>query len=195
MKRWMALLALTAVGAAQDRMADTLRKGVVEEESKRNLSAAIQDYQTVLAQFDEVRQTAATALFRMAECYRKNGNAPQAIAAYQRVVREFGDQGQLAKQSRAVLSGTYHAPAEASEPNLSEDDKQQIAKTQEARKRYRATIEQEMDLVRHDMALVENNRRSGMTSEFEVDQYKLKLIQLERELAAFDAGMPTQIRR
>ena len=108
------LLAIAATGSAQDRMTDTLRKGIVEEESRQNLSAAIQHYEAVMAQFNDSRATAATALFRMAECYRKQGKGPEAMAAYQRVAHEFADQSKLAEQSRTILTGTYHvAGAEA----------------------------------------------------------------------------------
>src|SRR5690242_13353385 len=68
-----------AVSPAQDHLAESLRKGVVEEESRHNLNAAIQQYQSVVAQFDEARATAATALFRMAECYRKQGKDAEAM--------------------------------------------------------------------------------------------------------------------
>jgi hypothetical protein len=42
-------------------------QGILEEESKQNLPAAIQAYQSVLTQYDNDRKTAAAALFRMAE--------------------------------------------------------------------------------------------------------------------------------
>jgi len=97
-----AATAMTCVG--QDRMSDSFRKGVVEEKSSHNLNAAIQDYQTTLTQFDEARQTAATALLRMAECYRKLGKDDLAIAAYRRVLQKFAGQSKLVEQSRAVLT-------------------------------------------------------------------------------------------
>ena len=86
--------------AAQDRMAETLRKGVIEEDTNGNLNAAIQSYQAVLAQYGEDRKSAATAVFRLAECYRKQGKSKEAIAAYSRVVRDFADQTKLAEPSR-----------------------------------------------------------------------------------------------
>src|SRR5690349_14525344 len=101
-------LGLTAAAAGQDRMTETLRKGVVEEESRHNVAAAIQEYESVLSQYAAARQTAASALFRLAECYRKQGNSGQARRAYQRVVREFADQGKLAEASRKTLADTYH---------------------------------------------------------------------------------------
>ena len=82
------------VGPAQDRMAVALRKGIVEEETNRDLNAAIRSYQAVLAQYDEDRKSAATALFRIAECYRKQGNRKEAIAAYSRVLPGFRRPGQ-----------------------------------------------------------------------------------------------------
>jgi tetratricopeptide (TPR) repeat protein len=100
----LTLLALAAgLCAGQDKMAEALRKGIVEEDSNRDLNAAIQSYQTVVTQYDEDRKSAATALFRMAECYRKQGKNDQATAAYKRVVQEFADQTKLAEQSRSHL--------------------------------------------------------------------------------------------
>jgi tetratricopeptide (TPR) repeat protein len=84
-------------------MAEALRKGIVEEDANKNLNAAIQFYQTVVTQYDEGRASAATALFRLAECYRKQGKNDQATAAYKRVVQEFADQSKLAEQSRSHL--------------------------------------------------------------------------------------------
>src|SRR5579862_6232462 len=121
----------TTVAAAQDRMAESLRKGVVEEESKHNLSAAIQDYQAALSQFDEARQTAATALFRMGECYRKQGKDDQAMAAYKRIAQEFTDQGKLAEQSRSILANTYHTATAEAPSNKAQD---------QARQAYRNTL-------------------------------------------------------
>jgi len=198
-------MVFAALGAAQDRMVETLRQGVVEEESKQNLGAAIQDYQAVLSQFNDARQTAATALFRMAECYRKQGNGPQAMTAYRRVVREFADQSKLAEQSRNTLTGTYHVAAENAESeilaaerarqmeNLNEQEKQK-AKQTEARERYRQSILQEMDLVQKQINRIKQGNAIGsignVAAEELTDPLTEKLLQLQRELAAFDAGMP-----
>ena len=106
----MALFVLSGAQGAQDPLAETLRKGVVQEETNQNLDAAIQAYQSVLTQFGEERKTAATALFRLAECYRKQGKNDPAIAAYKRVVEEFADQTKLAEQSRTVFAQTFKRP-------------------------------------------------------------------------------------
>ncbi len=100
-----AILAAAAVPAgAQERLADQLRKGVIEEEVNQNVDKAIQAYQSIVARYDEDRKAAGSALYRLAECYRKAGKREQAIAAYQRVTREFADQATIAQPSRQQLA-------------------------------------------------------------------------------------------
>ena len=98
------LVAVAAPGSAQERLADQLRKGIAEEETSRNLDKAIQAYQAIVARYDEDRKVAGTALFRLAECFRKAGKREQAITAYQRVVREFADQAAVVETSRQQLA-------------------------------------------------------------------------------------------
>ena len=104
----VAMIVGAAVSAgAQDRLTDQLKKGIVQEESGQNPEKAILAYKAIVAQFDEDRKVAATALYRLAECYRKAGQRAEAQAAYQRVVREFSDQTALAEPSRRQLMDTF----------------------------------------------------------------------------------------
>ena len=194
------MLTCAATGFAQEHMADTLRNGILEEDSKQSPGAAIQQYQAVMTQFAEARQTAATALFRMAECYRKQGNRSQAIAAYQRVLKDFADQSKLAGQSRTLLATTYSAtpagsPAAGNQSDrakfeqLMEAQKQEQAKIAAARARYRATIEEEMALDEKQLSLVRGRQRSGIEGAAASADLEEKLLHLKRDLAAFDAGM------
>src|SRR5688572_20933552 len=100
------LMLSAGLAGAQDKMVEKLRKAIIEEEANQNLNKAIEAYQAILTEFDRERQTAATALFHLAECYRKQGKKEQAIAAYKRVVQEFSDQKRLAETSRNHLSKT-----------------------------------------------------------------------------------------
>ncbi len=70
-------------------MATALQRGLFEEEANHNLDSAIQAYESVASQFDKDRKLAATAIFRLGECYRKQGNTNAATAQYERIVREF----------------------------------------------------------------------------------------------------------
>jgi tetratricopeptide (TPR) repeat protein len=100
-------VSVAALAGAQDRLADQLKKGIVLEEAGENPERAMQAYKAVVARFDEERTVAATALYRLAECYRKAGMRTEAQAAYQRVVREFGDEAALADPSRRQLMDTF----------------------------------------------------------------------------------------
>jgi len=101
--------AFLAAAATNDPVL-ALQKGLFEEEANHNLTAAIQAYQDVVTRFDKDRKLAATAVFRLGECYRKQGNTNEAQVYYERVVREFPDQEQLVTLSRSYL-GTPAAAA------------------------------------------------------------------------------------
>ena len=91
--------------AATNDLTTALQRGLFEEEANQNLGAAIQAYQTVANQFDKDRKLAATAIFRLGECYRKQGNTNDAAAQYERILREFSDQPTLVTLSRQSLAG------------------------------------------------------------------------------------------
>ena len=148
----LAILMLSAsLAGAQDKMAEQLRKGIVEEEANQNLDKAIQTYQSILAQFDQGRPTAATALFHLAECYRKQGKKDEAIAAYKRVLQEFPDQNKLAAASRDHLSKTYSI-SQSQSPILSPTVVEQ-RKSAEARLWYRALLLEEIALLEQQWEL------------------------------------------
>jgi tetratricopeptide (TPR) repeat protein len=91
--------------AATNDITALLQKGLFEEEANHNLEAAMRQYQAAVDGFDQDRQLAATAVFRLGECYRKLGKTNEADVQYQRVLREFADQTTLAGLSREYLAG------------------------------------------------------------------------------------------
>src|SRR2546422_10479808 len=104
------LLAVLLTGSAHvvwaaDNLSAALQKGLLEEEANHNLDAAIQAYQSVVNQYDDQRKIAATAIFRLGECYRKQGKANEAAAQYQRVLQDFSDQNSLVGLSEKSLAG------------------------------------------------------------------------------------------
>ena len=92
-------------GAATNNLTSLLQQGLFEEEANRNLDAAIASYQSLATQFDKDRQVAATAVFRLGECYRKLGKTNEAVLQYERIILEFPDQQTLATLSRQNLLG------------------------------------------------------------------------------------------
>jgi len=177
MKTILLLALFGAAAVAQDRIEDSFRKGILEEESKQNLPAAIQAYQSVLTQYDNDRKTAAAALFRMAESYRKFGKNDEAAAAYRRVVREFADQSRLVEQSRGHLP-----PAETAVGNQP---------TAESRARYRALKMEEIVLLEAHLAQLRKQVDLGAVDPNSEAMLKVKTDILKRrsELAAFEMGL------
>src|SRR5262245_16471551 len=102
--------------AATNDLTSTLQKGLFEEEANHNLEAAAQAYQNVSAQFDKDRKLAATAIFRLGEIYRKQGRTNEAIAQYDRIVRDFSDQTTLVSMSRQNLGALGSAAGPADSP-------------------------------------------------------------------------------
>src|SRR5665213_2090008 len=99
------LLAMPAAPAQTNDLTGLLQQGLLEEQGSQNLDAAIADYQTLAAKFDQDRKVAATAVFRIGECYRMQGRTNEAAAQYERVLRDFSDQKALATLSQENLKG------------------------------------------------------------------------------------------
>jgi len=185
----LALVLLILAGGlcgAQDKMAEAIRKGIVEEDTNHNLNAAIQDYQSVVAQYDQDRQSAATALFRIAECYRKLGKSNEAIAAYSRVVKDFADQTKLAEPSRNQLTNTYKIPQQ---PAAGAVD----SATAEARRQYRAILLEGIKAAQEDCDFVQGQFKMGAISELDTFDAQAELARFQSRLAAFDAGLTPQL--
>lgn len=108
MKFWIFAIACaltTFARAATNDLTVLLQQGLFEEEANRDLNAAIANYQSLATAFDKDRQLAATAIFRLGECYRKLGKTNEATAQYQRILKEFADQPTLVTLSRQNLAG------------------------------------------------------------------------------------------
>ena len=101
----MLILAATLARAQTNDLTSLLQQGLLEEQANRNLDAAIADYQSLATQYDKNRQVAATAIFRLGECYRMEGRTNEAAAQYQRILSNFSDQQTLATLSRQDLIG------------------------------------------------------------------------------------------
>lgn len=114
--------------SAADSVTDTFQKALFEEEANQNYDAAMRAYRDVVARMDEQRKLAATAVFRLGECYRKLGQTNEAVAQYQRIVREFADQPTLVNLSQQNLAGLRASSAAAGEAPMTMAS---AAKTQE----------------------------------------------------------------
>lgn len=177
------LLPLTLLRGAETSAA-RLQKALFEEEANRNLPAAIAAYQSILAGHDEERRFAATALFRLGECYRKLAQTNEAVSQYQRLLREFPEQRTLTPLAEQNLFALGIAPA--SPPG---DRGVRRISPQE-----RKLIEEQIALVEKQLAESRKQIQVGVRAPEEDIPYRRTLIGLRRELASLDEppGGPEQ---
>jgi ankyrin repeat protein len=85
-------------------LSEAMRQGLFAEEATRDLKTAEQHYQAIVDAYGTQRKFAASALFRLAEIKRKQGDKAAAAKLYQRVMNEFADDEALAKISGENLT-------------------------------------------------------------------------------------------
>jgi ankyrin repeat protein len=148
------LLAAMLARGETNNLATLLQQGLFEEQANRNLDAAIVDYQSLAAQFDKDRQLAATAVFRLGECYRAQNKTNEAAVQYQRVLRDFADQqtlSNLSRQNLTALGAEIKNPASApiDSAKIFDDAGREIQRHDEDREihRLQQTMKDSPDLV------------------------------------------------
>jgi ankyrin repeat protein/N-acetylneuraminic acid mutarotase len=169
--------------AATNDLTSAIQRGLFEEEANQNLGAAIQAYQTVASQFDKDRKLAATAIFRLGECYRKQGNTNDAAVQYERILREFSDQPTLVTLSRQNLAGLGSPPPASAAPVLSDA----------ARQEQKRLLEEEIKVVETQLETQRKQWQAGVINQDGVFATERELLKLKRQLAALDAGLPIAI--
>jgi ankyrin repeat protein len=162
------LLPLLLQGA--DDLKSKLQLGLFEEEANRNLPAAIAAYQAVLTQFDKDRELAATAVFRLGECYRKLEKTNEAVACYQRIVREFAGATTLARLSQQNLIALSQSSATPG-----------TAKTAGAQQAN--LIQEQLKLAYQQLAEAAKKVQMGVLPTAGQIPYEREVLRLKRELA------------
>jgi len=103
------MTAVVFVSAEQGDSARTMMEAARKKEVvDGDLKGAIQQYQTIADKYKSDRAVVADALVHMAECYQKLGDG-EARKIYERLVREFADQKDVATLARARLGGAVPA--------------------------------------------------------------------------------------
>ena len=102
---------------AAESLEQSFQSALLAEEARRDIDAAIRGYEAVIAQVDAQRALAATAVFRLGECYRKVGRTNDAVAQYQRLLRDFPAEATLARLSRENLLALGATPREVASTN------------------------------------------------------------------------------
>jgi ankyrin repeat protein len=172
------LLAGLVASAQTNKLTSLLQQGLFEEQANRNLDAAIADYQSLATQFDQDRPMAATAVFRLGECYRAQGKTNEAAAQYQRILRDFSDQATLATLSRQDLAGMGARP----EPAVSDAGQQQ-----------KELLAKQITLAEQDLADTQKLVQVGKALPTEVRAAEREVLRLRQQLAALDSGRRAEL--
>ncbi len=109
---FLLLVALSAHGYQKNSsLGVELQAAIQRETVQGDLKGALKQYERILSRAGSDREIAARALLRMGQCHEKLGSA-EARKAYERLVREFGDQKDAAeaKSRLAALGGGGTAP-------------------------------------------------------------------------------------
>lgn len=92
---------------------ETFNQALIAEEGRRDYEAARSGYEEVVRLLDSQRRLAATAVFRLGEVYRKLNRTNDAVAQFERVLRQFPDEGILVQLSQQNLAALGHGPGAA----------------------------------------------------------------------------------
>ena len=96
------LMSVTALHAAPSA-SELLEKGIYSEETKGDLEAAITIYQQLLAETKSSQSLAAEAQFRLGQCFLKKNRTADAVAAFEKLIREYPSEKELVAKARSYL--------------------------------------------------------------------------------------------
>jgi ankyrin repeat protein len=170
---WVVLFVAAMAWAQTNNLTTLLQQGLFEEQANRNLDAAIENYAVLARQFDKDRQIAATAVFRLGECYRAQGKTNEAAVQYQRILRDFADQKMLVTLSQQNLAGMGSAietPAT------------------EARQQQKDLLTKQIALAEQDLADAKARVKTGQATEAEARAAEKEVLRLKQQLAGLETN-------
>jgi hypothetical protein len=108
-----AVLLLAVAGPAEAQTGhDLFQQALVKERADGDLRGAIQIYEQIAREFAADRALAAKALVQVGRCHEKLGNE-EAQRAYRRVVQEYADQTEMAREARGRLTALQQLAAQS----------------------------------------------------------------------------------
>jgi Tol biopolymer transport system component len=100
----IAILATTLTLAQAERSAEVqLKAAMHKEQVEGDLKAAIEQYRQIISHYGKNRAVAAQAIFHMAQCHEKLGQA-EARKLFEQLVKDYADQKEIAKLANARLT-------------------------------------------------------------------------------------------
>src|SRR6185369_8749214 len=102
---WVAAAVIAAAPLPAQTASELLQRGIYLQETMGDLDGAIKVYRQVLPMAQNLRPTAAQALYRLGVCLTRKNQAAEGAAAFQRVVNDYPEQTELVDKARAALPG------------------------------------------------------------------------------------------
>jgi hypothetical protein len=97
------MLLLVATAAAGQPASDLLQSAIYAQESKGDLVTAIRIYRQILSAGVGQRMYAPQAQFRLGQCLLRRGDRAGAVEAFQAVIRNYPEQGELVTRAREAI--------------------------------------------------------------------------------------------
>ncbi len=173
---------VNAWGVLKEYAAGTIDVGRanLSAELNQDPQASASRYAAIVANFDAQRQAAATAIYGLGEAYRKMGRVAEARVQYARILREFVDFSELARQSQRQLSatpvsadleltGTFGGSAETVEEE-------------------KVLLKEEMALLERQLALIQDRIQAGIVPQTEALPLQRDILRVKQQLLRLPRG-------
>ncbi len=99
------LLLSTAWAVEAAGASDLLERAIYSEETKGDIDEALKLYQQVVAEGKQGQAMAGQAQYRLGVCYYKKKDYERAMAAFEKIVKDFPDQKELVALAQDYLAG------------------------------------------------------------------------------------------
>jgi tetratricopeptide (TPR) repeat protein len=149
---------------------------------------AARQYQSFIAGFDSQREAAAHAVFGLGEAYRKLGRMEEARAQYGRILREFVDFPELARQSQKLLAENASSRGGAMDPFVAVDPSQ----SQEALAEERDLVMQELKLLEGELETIKTRIQQGVEPTSSARPVQREILQLKQRLVRLRKDEPAK---
>jgi hypothetical protein len=150
-------------------------------ELNQDPQASASRYAAIVANFDAQRQAAATAVYGLGEAYRKMGRNAEARVQYARILREFVDFPELARQSQRQLSTTsggadleFSGTVDGGNAETTDEE--------------RVLVRQELALLERELATTQDRIKAGLSPQSESLQLQRDILRLKQQLVRLSRG-------
>jgi Tol biopolymer transport system component len=114
-----AILLISSLAFSQqtNKAENLYQEALMQMEGRGNYSKALEIFGQIIKDFPGSRQTCARSQFKIGVCYEKLGKS-EAQKAYERVIKDFADQGDVVAEARGRLDALENASQSKKVPEL-----------------------------------------------------------------------------